>query len=94
MQAATLLLNASYEPLEVIHWQRAIRLLWLGRVEVLAEYDSEIRAVSITIKMPSVIRLLRYVRRRTPKVTFNRANILARDGHDANTAAESSGLRI
>jgi hypothetical protein len=35
---ATLMLSSTYEPLRVISWKRAIRLLWLGKVEVLEEY--------------------------------------------------------
>jgi 5-methylcytosine-specific restriction endonuclease McrA len=79
----TLLLNASYEPLKVVHWRKAITLFCQGKVEVIAEYDREIRAVSVTFKLPSVIRLLRFVkiRRRFDYVPFSRANIYARDNH-------------
>ncbi len=48
----TLLLNATYEPLRVVHWQKAITLLWQGKVEVLEVYDKEIHGISITIKLP------------------------------------------
>src|SRR6266850_1119502 len=58
----TLLLNATYEPLRVVHWQKAITLLWQGKVEVLEVYDREVHAVSISIKLPSVMRLLNLVR--------------------------------
>ena len=77
----TLLLNASYEPLKIVHWQKAVTLWWQGKVEVISVYDKEIRAVSFSIKLPSVIRLLRYVRmrRRFDYVPFSRANIYARD---------------
>ena len=79
----TLLLNASYEPLKVVDWQKAITLWCQGKVEVIAVHDREIRAVSITFKLPSVIRLLRFVRikRRFDYVPFSRANIYARDVH-------------
>ena len=40
-----LLLNASYEPLKVVHWQKAITLWCQGKVEVIAVHDREIRAV-------------------------------------------------
>jgi hypothetical protein len=53
----TLLLNATYEPLRVLNWQKAITLLWQGKVEVLEVYDREVHGVSVTIKLPSVIRL-------------------------------------
>ena len=58
----TLLLNATYEPLKVVNWQKAITLLCQGKVEVISVYDREIRAVSFSIKLPSVIRLLRYIK--------------------------------
>src|SRR5262249_53832119 len=52
-------------------------------VEIVAEYPREIRSVTFTIKLPSVIRLLRRIRmRRTVEyVPFSRANIYARDHH-------------
>ena len=82
MQQA-LLLNASYEPLKVVHWQKAITLWCQGKVEVIAVHDREVRAVSFSFKLPSVIRLLRFVKikRRFDYVPFSRANIYARDHH-------------
>jgi 5-methylcytosine-specific restriction endonuclease McrA len=79
----TLLLNATYEPLKVVHWQKAVTLLCQGKVEVVEVYDREIRAVRFSFKLPSVIRLLRYIKikRRFDYVPFSRANIYARDGH-------------
>ena len=74
-----LLLNATFEPLKVIDWKRAIRLLTLGKVEVLEEYDREIRSVTFALKLPSVLRLLRFVRYRKKEVKFSRLNIYARD---------------
>ncbi len=79
----TLLLNATYEPLRVVHWQKAITLWAQGKVEIVAVYEREIRSVSFSLKLPSVIRLLRRIRvRRTAEyVPFSRANIYARDQH-------------
>jgi 5-methylcytosine-specific restriction endonuclease McrA len=77
----TLLLNATYEPLRVVNWKKAVTLLWQGKVEVLEVYDKEIRGFSITIKLPSVIRLLTLIRIKEAHhaVRFSRANIFARD---------------
>lgn len=77
----TLLLNASYEPLKVVHWQKAVTLWCQGKVEIISVYNREIRGVSFSFRLPSVIRLLRYVRikRRFDYVPFSRANIYARD---------------
>jgi len=79
----TLLLNATYEPLRVVHWQKAITLWCQGKVEIVEVYEREVRSVSFSIKLPSVIRLLRRirVRRAAEYVPFSRANIYARDQH-------------
>ena len=86
----TLLLNPSYEPLKVVNWQKAITLWCQGKVEVIAVHDREIRAVTFTFKLPSVIRLLRFVRikRRFDYVPFSRANIYARDNHTCQYCSE------
>ena len=77
----TLLLNATYEPLKVVDWQKAVTLWCQGKVEIIAHHDREVRAVTFSFKLPSVIRLLRYVRikKRFDYVPFSRANIYARD---------------
>ena len=81
--ASTLVLNATYEPIQVVSWRRAIRMLFQEKVEVVAEYDKEIRSVTVTIKLPSVLRLLSYinVKRYHHQVKFSRANIYVRDQH-------------
>src|SRR2546422_9733754 len=78
----TLLLNATYEPLRVVNWQKAITLLWQGKVEGLEVYDREIHGVSISIKLPAVMRLLEMVKLREAhrSVKFSRINIFTRDG--------------
>jgi hypothetical protein len=43
----TLVLSAGYEPIKVVPWQRAITLLTLGKVEVLEEYDRDVRSRTI-----------------------------------------------
>ncbi len=54
-------------------------MLTLGKVEVIEEYDQEIRSTSVVLKMPSVVRLLSAFKRRSRKVRFSRINIYARD---------------
>lgn len=78
----TLLLNASYEPLKVVTWQRAMTLFYQGKAEIVDTHDREVRAVSFAFKLPSVARLLRFVKvKRRSVVPFTRANIYARDNH-------------
>jgi 5-methylcytosine-specific restriction endonuclease McrA len=78
----TLLLNATFEPLDVLHWQRAMVLWAQGKVEIVETHDREVRSVTFSFKLPSVVRLLKYVRtRRRPQVQFTRANIYTRDNY-------------
>lgn len=77
----TLLLNATYEPLQIVSWKRAIRMLFQEKVEVVEVYDRRIRSISFSVRMPSVIRLLHYVKvgREHAKVKFSRHNLFVRD---------------
>lgn len=74
----TLVLNQGYEPHRIVSWQRAVTMLFSGIVEIVEEYDEDIRSVSITIKMPAVVRLLRWVGRKK-SVKFSRINVATRD---------------
>jgi 5-methylcytosine-specific restriction endonuclease McrA len=74
-----LLLNATYEPLRVVSWKKAIIMLTLGKVEVVETYDRVVNGVSISIKLPAVIRLFQFIKRRPPSIRFSRQNIYLRD---------------
>jgi 5-methylcytosine-specific restriction endonuclease McrA len=76
----TLVLSAGYEPVARVTWQRAVTLLWEGKVEVVEEYqDRVIRSMTIEIKIPSVIRFLRAIRGRKRALKFSRENVYVRD---------------
>ena len=51
----TLLLNATYEPMQVISWRRAIRMHFQDKVEVVEVYPRQIRSMRLALPMPSVI---------------------------------------
>lgn len=74
-----LVLNQSYEPISIIAWKKAIILSYLGKVEVVREYQKEIRTISQHVKMPAVVRLTRTFQRPRKKIKFNRQNVMARD---------------
>jgi 5-methylcytosine-specific restriction endonuclease McrA len=76
----TLVLNRAYQPVARIPWQRAITLVFLGKVELVESYeDQTIRSVSFEVKVPAVVRFLRLLVRRQPVVRFSRENVFARD---------------
>lgn len=82
----TLVLNAGYEPLLLVSWQRALCLLFSSKAEVVSEYENAAaRTVKTQFQLPSVIRLNQYIhpkgRTRLGIVKLNRKNILIRDKH-------------
>jgi 5-methylcytosine-specific restriction endonuclease McrA len=74
-----LVLSQSYEPVKIVSWQRAITLLFLGKAEMIEEYDRNVKTTSIVFKVPAVVRLLSAFRRHKKPVKFSRINIYGRD---------------
>ena len=78
-----LVLNAdfrplSYFPLSLWPWQEAVKAAFLGRVNIVSEYDRVVRSPSLEIRLPSVIALKEYVHLdRRP--AFTRFNVFLRD---------------
>lgn len=95
MQAAQgrkcLLLNADFRPHSLISWKEAISKMVCGKARVIEEYDDwEVSSPSITIKVPSVLVLVKYVVFRQP-VKFNRVNIYSRDGYQCQYCGLEAG---
>ncbi len=89
----TLVLDQGYQPHRVVSWQRAVGMLFVGKVEVLEEYDEWIRSVSLSIQMPAVVRLIRAVKRRQPPIRFSRLNVMTRDGFSCQYCAVDLPMR-
>lgn len=79
-----LVLNASYEPLNITSWRRAIVLLLKGKAEQL-EYHTT--AISTRFPKPTVIRLRYYVRVPYKEIPLTRRNILERDAQTCQYCA-------
>jgi 5-methylcytosine-specific restriction endonuclease McrA len=67
-------------PHKIISWQRAVTLLYLGKVEVLEEYEEELRSSSLAMKTPAVVRLTKGRVSTRHVVRFSRVNVFTRDG--------------
>jgi 5-methylcytosine-specific restriction endonuclease McrA len=87
----TLVLDQGYQPHRIISWQRAVLMLFDGKVEVVEEYDDDIRSVTLVIKMPAVVRLLRAVRGKRG-VKLSRMNVAIRDGFKCQYCARKLPL--
>jgi 5-methylcytosine-specific restriction endonuclease McrA len=77
-----LVLNASYEPINVCTVRRAVVLLLKDKAELLEKWTEELHSSSITVPRPAVIRLVTYVRvpRDTHRRKITRRAVFARDG--------------
>lgn len=73
-----LVLNASYEPLNITTWKRAAVLLLKGKAEQL-EHNGKV--IYPNFPLPTVIRLRQYVNIPHKEIPLTRRNILHRDGH-------------
>ncbi len=80
-----LLLNATFEPLQLVSERRAVVLLLAGRAEPIATSENPpvCRSSSVVVEIPTIVRLHDVVRitqrHRTPPLT--RRSLLLRDGH-------------
>jgi 5-methylcytosine-specific restriction endonuclease McrA len=77
----TLVLDQSYQPIDIIPWARAVTMWFEQKVEIIAEYDGFVRSSLLVIKVPAVVRLLNKLRLKRKPVKFSRVNIYARDGY-------------
>ena len=77
-----LVLNQNYEPLSVCSVKRAVILIYLGKAEIIEKHDGQvIRSVSVSIPLPSVVRLGFYIQVRHKRILLTRKNVIKRDGH-------------
>ncbi len=87
-----LVLNAdfrplSYFPLSLWSWQDAVKAVFLDRVNIVSEYEREVRSPNFIMRLPSVISLKEYVPlARRP--AFTRFNVFLRDRFDCQYCGE------
>ncbi|MBW4553832.1 MAG: HNH endonuclease [Aphanocapsa sp. GSE-SYN-MK-11-07L] len=73
-----LVLNASYEPLNITSWRRAVVLLIKGKAE---QVEHNGKFIYAEVPLPTVIRLRHYVMVPYKEIPLTRRNILHRDSH-------------
>lgn len=89
-----LVLNASYEPLNVCSVRRAYVLVDKGKAEVLEALERPLRSATGSYPWPHVIRLRSYVRvPRAARRRISRRALFARDGWSCAYCGES-GVRL
>lgn len=90
-----LLLNASYEPMKIISWQRAIVLWFQEKVDIVEYHSSVVKSVRQQFSLPSVLKLRTYVRqKRGPgPVRFSRENVYIRDNHTCQYCGDHTSVK-
>ena len=76
-----LVLNQSYEPLNVCRTRRAIVLVFRGKAEVLENSRGELHSAKSVFQIPSVIRLVYMVSRPRHQRKLSRFEVFNRDKH-------------
>jgi 5-methylcytosine-specific restriction endonuclease McrA len=94
MSQRTLLLTPWYFPHKVLRWQDAITMVFLGKADVVAEYDETVRSPSTSMRMPAVIRVKKAMRSMKRAVRFSRANVYARDDCTCQYCGERLATRL
>ncbi|MGH7440794.1 MAG: HNH endonuclease, partial [Polyangiaceae bacterium] len=89
----TLLLTPWMAPHKIITWERAVVLLVLEKIDVLEEYDDEIRSPSRALRTPAVVRLCKAGSTTKHAVRFSRINVYTRDGFRCQYCGERKEMR-
>jgi 5-methylcytosine-specific restriction endonuclease McrA len=80
LQYAVLVLNASYEPINVCSTRRALKLIFKGAAMVEEQSERRLRTAQGSLPLPAVIRLLSYRHVPRPTSAVSRRGVLIRDG--------------
>ena len=91
-----LVLNATYEPVNVCTVRRAVVLLLKEKAEIIERADRELHSTSTTMARPAVIRLVTYVRipRDTHRRKITRRAVFARDNWTCQYCGARSQLTV
>src|SRR5215813_12644573 len=79
MNGRVLVLNSTYEPINVCTMRRAIILILKGVARAEERHETELHSARARIPAPSVIRLTEYVHIPFERKSLSRKNILLRD---------------
>lgn len=76
-----LVLNATFEPLNVCNIKRALGLVFSGKAEIVVNGRGYIHSHTADFELPSVIRLSYMVKRPRPRIALSKHEILYRDNY-------------
>ncbi len=86
-----LILNQNYEPMSVCSARRAIVLVYLGKAELVEKYDYYVRSVRSQFPVPSIVRLIRFVKIPPRRILLTKKNVLKRDNYQCQYCGVKGG---
>ena len=81
LSKSVLILNTNYSPMDICSAKRAICLFYNQKVEILESYREKVHSPSISLLLPSIIKLKNYVKNNNMEVILSRKNLLIRDNY-------------
>jgi 5-methylcytosine-specific restriction endonuclease McrA len=88
-----LVLNATYEPLNVVSVRRAVLLLLKEKAEIVEAAEAWLRSEQVALPVPLVIRLVYYVRiPRHFSLPVSRLTVMARDSYTCHHRSRAAPL--
>ena len=85
-----LVLNQSYEPLNVCRARRAISLIFSGKAEMLENGTGYIHTANLSFPLPTVIRMSYLIKRPRPQPKLTRVEIFNRDQYTCQYCGKQS----
>ena len=82
LNRSVLVLNTNYAPMDICTAKRAICLYYNEKVDILESYKEDVHSPSITLSLPSIVRLKDYVKHNQMDVILTRRNLLVRDNYE------------
>jgi len=76
-----LVLNLDYQPINICGTRRAVKLIFLGKAEIIEHNGKQLVSPGFIIPQPSVIKLSNFIKRPQPQIKLSRKAIFARDGY-------------
>lgn len=78
----TLILDANYQPVAIVSWQKALCYVLLEKAVVIEEYaDFVVRSISKTFNVPKILRVLNSAKVKDKRISLTSHNIYKRDNY-------------
>ena len=86
-----LLLNSSYEPLNIVNAKKAIIMMLLDKVDYVEKTNIFINSVNSKFLLPSIVKLKSYIYIKKRKLSLTRKNIFIRDNYICQYCNKTNG---